>query len=535
MPSMSGDTIYALTEAFRKFTEGLKPSPQLLNVITTATKGVATAFKAFLGVVGLAAKGFGTLLGFAGKVAGSFINIASSAINGARAFAEYVKQSKVVTNAVKLWEAAFSSFGTVLKTIGDSISGVFDGLFDGAKKGTSGFPDILGIISKTLAGCAQEVNNYGTEFQTAFQAKFGSVPEIAQKVSDKVSSAIQSLRPAFDWIGDRLQEIGEAIQRFFGDLNGKITLDQILSLINGGLLTGVLVGLRKFIKGLNEVGDDLEKSTFKGALKKTLNDIGNSFKDFAKSFKIVSIAAIAASIKLLADALTQLSTIRTEKIMPALGAMTAIIAVMTGMMTGLAALAEVTNKAGKLVFDFDALNKVALAMVALSASMKLMAEAAYMLKDMDPAQIAVIFGSMATAIVALGGSITLMGTAKPERLNAVGTNMIKLGAGFVLMASSLVVLAGAILMIASVKPDDLARSMNAVGQGIVLLTTAMAVLGAGAKIGADYSGVGKNILLIATALIPLALAIKILGTMDLDDLAKGLGAVAIGLGVLAGN
>jgi tape measure domain-containing protein len=534
MPSMSGDTIYAATEAFRKFTEGLKPSPQLLNVITTATKGVATAFKAFLGIVGLAAKGFGTLLGFAGKVAGSFINIASSAINGAKAFAEYVKQSKVVTNAVKLWEASFSSFGTVLKTIGDSISGVFDGMFDGAKKGTSGFPDILGIISKTLAGCAQEVNNYGTEFQTAFQAKFGSVPEIAQKVSDKVSSAIQSLRPAFDWIGDRLQEIGDAIQRFFGDLNGKITLDQILSLINGGLLTGVLVGLRKFIKGLNEVGDDLEKSTFKGALKKTLDDIGNSFKDFAKSFKIVSIAAIAASINLLADALTQLSTIRTEKIMPALGAMTAIIAVMTGMMAGLAALAEVTNKAGKLVFDFDALNKVALAMVALGASMKLMAEAAYMLKDMDPAQIAVIFGSMATAIVALGGSIALMGTAKPERLNAVGTNMIKLGAGFVLMASSLVVLAGAILMIASVKPDDLARSMNAVALGIVLLTTAMGGLGAGAKFGADYSGVGKNILLMATALIPLALAIKILGTMDLDELAKGLGAVAIGLGVLAG-
>ena len=534
MPSMNGDTIYAATEAFRKFTEGLKPSPQLLNVITTTTKGVATAFKAFLGVVGLVAKGLGTLLGFAGKVAGSFINIASSAINGARAFAEYVKQSKVVTNAVKLWEAAFSSFGTVVKTIGDSISGVFDGLFDGAKKGTSGFPDILGIISKTLAGCAQEVNNYGTEFQTAFQEKFGSVPEIAQKVSDKVSSAIRSLQPVFDWIGDRVREIGEAIQRFFGDLNGKITLDQILSLINGGLLTGVLVGLRKFIKGLNEVGDDLEKSTFKGALKKTLNDIGNSFKDFAKSFKIVSIAAIAESIKLLADALTQLSTIRTEKIMPALGAMTAIIAVMTGMMTGLAALAEVTNKAGKLVFDFDALNKVALAMVALGASMKLMAEAAYMLKDMDPAQIAVIFGSMATAIVALGGSIALMGTAKPKRLNAVGANMIKLGAGFVLMASSLVVLAGAILMIASVKPDDLSRSMNAVALGIMLLTTAMGGLGAGAKFGADYSGVGKNILLMATALIPLALAIKILGTMDLDDLAKGLGAVAIGLGVLAG-
>lgn len=534
MPSMSGDTIYALTEAFRKFTEGLKPSPQLLNVITTATKGVATAFKAFLGVVGLAAKGFGILLGFAGKISGAFINIASSVIDGARAFAAYVRQSQVVTNLIKFWESAFSSLGTVVETIGKSISGVFDGMFDGLKKGSSGFPDILGIISNALANWTKEVDRYGIEFQQAFQDKFGTVPDIAQKVSDKIASAVQSLQPVFDWIGDRLREIGEAIQRFFGDLNGKITLDRILSLINGGLLTGVLVGLRKFIKGLNEVGDDLEKSTFKGALKKTLDDIGNSFKDFAKSFKIVSITAIAASIKLLADALTQLSTIRTEKIMPALGAMTAIIAVMTGMMTGLAALAEVTNKAGKLVFDFDALNKVALAMVALGASMKLMSEAAYMLKDMDPAQIAVIFGSMATAIVALGGPIALMGTAKPERLNAVGTNMIKLGAGFILMASSLVVLAGAVLMIASVKPDDLARSMNAVALGIVLLTTAMAGLGAGAKFGADYSGVGKNILLMATALIPLAAAVKILGTMDLDDLAKGVGSLVITLGAFAG-
>ena len=534
MPSMSGDTIYALTEAFRKFTEGLKPSPQLLNVIGTTTKVVATAFKALLGAVGLVAKGFGVLLGFAGKISGAFINIASSVIDGARAFAAYVRQSQVVTNLIKFWESAFSSFGTVVETIGKSISGVFDGMFDGLKKGSSGFPDILGIISNALADWTKEVDRYGVEFQQAFQDKFGTVPDIAQKVSDKIASAVQSLQPVFDWIGDRVREIGEAIQRFFGDLNGKITLDQILSLINGGLLTGVLVGLRKFIKGLNEVGDDLEKSTFKGALKKTLDDIGNSFKDFAKSFKIVSITAIAASIKLLADALTQLSTIRTEKIMPALGAMTAIIAVMTGMMIRLAALAEVTNKAGKLVFDFDALNKVALAMVALGASMKLMSEAAYMLKDMDPAQIAVIFGSMATAIVALGGSIALMGTAKPERLNAVGTNMIKLGAGFVLMASSLVVFARAVLMIASVKPDDLARSMNAVALGIVLLTTAMGGLGAGAKFGADYSGVGKNILLMATALIPLAAAVKILGTMDLDDLAKGLGSIAIGLGVLAG-
>lgn len=541
MPSMSGDTIYALTEAFRKFTEGLKPSPRLLNVITTATKGVATAFKAFLGVVGLAAKGFGVLLGFAGKISGAFINIASSVIDGARAFAAYVRQSQVVTNLIKFWESAFSSLGTVVETIGKSISGVFDGMFDGLKKGSSGFPDILGIISNALADWTKEVDRYGIEFQQAFQDKFGTVPDIAQKVSDKIASAVQSLQPVFDWIGDRVREIGEAIQRFFGDLNGKITLDRILSLINGGLLTGVLVGLRKFIKGLNEVGDDLEKSTFKGALKKTLDDIGNSFKDFAKSFKIVSITAIAASIKLLADALTQLSTIRTEKIMPALGAMTAIIAVMTGMMTGLAALAEVTNKAGKLVFDFDALNKVALAMVALGASMKLMSEAAYMLKDMDPAQIAVIFGSMATAIVALGGSIALMGTAKPERLNAVGTNMIKLGAGFILMASSLVVLAGTVLMIASVKPDDLARSMNAVALGIVLLTTAMGGLGAGAKFGADYSGVGKNILLMAaaimafaTAMVLLSVPIKVLGGMDLDDLAKGVGSLVITLGAFAG-
>ena len=528
MPSMSGDTIYALTEAFRKFTEGLKPSPQLLNVITTATKGVATAFKAFLGVVGLAAKGFGVLLGFAGKISGAFINIASSVIDGARAFAAYVRQSQVVTNLIKFWESAFSSLGTVVETIGKSISGVFDGMFDGLKKGSSGFPDILGIISNALADWTKEVDRYGIEFQQAFQDKFGTVPDIAQKVSDKIASAVQSLQPVFDWIGDRVREIGEAIQRFFGDLNGKITLDRILSLINGGLLTGVLVGLRKFIKGLNEVGDDLEKSTFKGALKKTLDDIGNSFKDFAKSFKIVSITAIAASIKLLADALTQLSTIRTEKIMPALGAMTAIIAVMTGMMTGLAALAEVTNKAGKLVFDFDALNKVALAMVALGASMKLMSEAAYMLKDMDPAQIAVIFGSMATAIVALGGSIALMGTAKPERLNAVGTKNI------LLMATALIPLAAAVKILGTMDLDDLAKGLGSIAIGLGVLAGAMAGLGYIQGIGGSYGKSAAAIMAFATTMVLLAVPIKVLGGMDLGNLAKGVGSLVITLGAFAG-
>ena len=534
MPKMNGETIYAATEAFRKFTEGLKPSPQLLNVISVATKVVAMAFKLLLGVVTLVFKGFGALLSFGGKIAGVFINIASAVINGVRAFAQYVKQSQIVVNIVKLWQAALSSLGTIVETIGNAIGGVFDGLFDGINKGASGFPDILGIISKSLAGCVDEVNNYGTEFKTAFRDKFGAVPEIAAKVSDKVSAAVQSLKPVFDWIADRVKEIGAALQRFFGNLNGEVTLDQILSLINGGLLTGVLMGLRKFIKGLNEVGEELEDSTFKGALKKTLKDIGDSFKDFAKSFKIVSIVAIAASIKLLADALTQLSTIDTDKVMPAIGSLTTIIAVMTGMMVGLSKLAALTNKYGDLQFNFDSLNKVALAMVALGLSMKLMAEAAFMLKDMNLAQIAVIFGAMSAAILSIGGSIALMGLAKPKALNAIGTNMMKVGAGFVLIASSLVVLATAVLMLASLKPEALSRSMNAVAMGIILLTTAMAGLGAGAKFGADYSGIGKNILLIAMALIPLAIAVKMLGRMDFDGLTQGLGAVTIGLIAISG-
>ena len=527
---LSGEELYQITVKFREFTEGLKPTPNTLKLVTNAAKGLGAVFNVLSAAALLVAKGIIALVKVAAKIGSVFLKAVAGVGSLIAAFYNYVQASGIIQDAITAIQNVLNGFGKALEPVGEAVEGFFDGLTKGAKDGTKDFPDILGTIGDTLVSASKDVDRWGTEIQQSFHDRFGGVADVAREVSDKVAQGFEALQPVFDWISNKVDIVADHIKTFFSDLNGNITLDNILGLINSGLMTGVLLGLRKFIKGLNDAGKEIKKETFSDALKEVLDRVKDSFKDFTDSFNIISVSSIAASIALLAKALKELSTIEIDKLAPALGALTGVVAVMAAFMVGMARLATITKKVGKtgtaLMFGFSALNQMALAMISLGSAMYLMAKAAHMLKDMDPVQIAVIFGAMSVAMLSIGGSVALIGLVKPKQLEMAGKAMKSIGFGFILVAASMLVFAKAIQMLANINLEKLSNASAVLAAGLVTMSVALAGLAWMSSTGDMYYKAGAGMLAMAAALLVFAEAVRVIANVKPAALARSCGVLA---------
>lgn len=79
--------------------------------------------------------------------------------------------------------------------------------------------------------------------------------------------------------------------------------------------------------------------------------------------------------------------------------------------------------------------------------------------------------------------------------------------------------------------------INSLGNGLLGILVPLAAMGAvlSRLSGGDYSGIGTNLLAMAAAMTLLVIPLKVLGSMDLPSLAKGLGAFVFALAALVGT
>lgn len=150
------------------------------------------------------------------------------------------------------------------------------------------------------------------------------------------------------------------------------------------------------------------------------------------------------------------------------------------------------------------------------------------------AAIGTVMGSLVLALRFLDKGIGNSTTAKIQ--NSATAKLI--GIGFVLkgMASAILRIAAAIYVLGKLDPQQLARGLAAVVAGMVLLVGTILLLSkqkilTGPKVLA-LKQVGRAMMLMATSLIILALAIKIMSLMSWKTFGEGLTRIALGLGVL---
>lgn len=239
-----------------------------------------------------------------------------------------------------------------------------------------------------------------------------------------------------------------------------------------------------------------------GAFFKLTNKLGKI--DVSKG---VSIILFAGAMKIMADALKELSVVAMID--------------WTALAVGLAALAGSMAILVKAFQAFDELDnplKTAAAVLIAAGAMKLLASALSSLGAID-------LGATVKSLVAFGIAFKMVIgalNAMPEKSLTMGTSLLLIGKALNSVANALVIIGGLSLW-------TIAKGLTAIGVALGAMSIALKAVS-----GPFVLQAGAAIAVVASSLMLLAPALKILGTMNLAEIGLSLIALAGALGVICG-
>lgn len=537
-PMSNSNWLYSLTVGFRKFTEALTPSKETLLAISRVTKVVAHAFVILRAVVVTVAKIFGTGLKMAFKALGVVLTGIVAIINTIGTCINRLTATSAWHNVVGTWTASIGILKTIAHELRTDIEGIFGGICDIINGSFNALPGIMDKAITNMGGIFGKFKSAGDKCGNAFGSGLESMNNHTKKSMDAIGRGMAAFHASMITLGQKVKAFGSAVGRVFGKIDFFTIFERILQLLKGGVLTLILWNINKFIIGLNKKGEELKKNTFVEAIKSVLDSVASSFKDFVKQFRVTALLVIAGAIKMLADALVELANIPVKKLAPALGAMGMITTILVAAAGVLAYMSKLQMKVGKhgrdSMFDFSAINKCAIGFAALGFAVGQIAKGVGSLKGMNVAEIGAGFAGVAGVIVAMAGASLALAKVNPAAIANIGKLLTSMGGAIVILGIGLYVVSKAVASFGKMNTKQIV-------QGFIGFAAALGLM-SGAIIGINLIKFNRrklytmahDILVISLAMIPLATAIRMLGSMSWESLAKGLGGMTVALGVIGG-
>lgn len=454
------------------------------------------------------------------KVIGSLIKAIFSLTSSASGFSEVLANvlqkmadKSGAINVFDLLAKAATKAGEMIRKaveyIKKSFEKVFDVFSDGAKNVKS-LDDAIGLIGlgfaalfsqKTIRQIMSWSNRFGKTFKeclrffdlgstidengkkrsfltTQINDVLGNTTrvlkqmtlEVNTKLLKNIAFAILALAAGLKILSDidpnKLQMALKAITVLMAELGLMLTL--LTKLATAG-------GLESSIKGLVAIG----------GLSNTLVKIG------------VALILVAAAVKML-------STLKPEELAKGLSAITIILGGLLGFMIG---ISKYTKYMG------PKLKGVATTIIGISIAMILLSKAVENLGSMDLVNLGKGLGSVVVLLGTLFGFI--IGVSNLAK--AGGAGMVAVGAGLVLMASAINILVPAVERIGNL-------DLSVIGKGLLGVAGALAALALASQFMSVGGAVG--ILIASAAVLGLANAIKIIGTLDIEQIKNGLIGIA---------
>lgn len=454
-PPMTGEKLVQISEGFKNLTEKFKMSDSTASKIKNTFKGVF-----------------------------SVLNLGKNAVT------TLFKAFSPLTNV-------FSSIGKVLLTITSGIGKFASSINDAANKSN--------FFGKVSDGISAGINAIGSVISGAGKAITSFFDYLSKldfsKVFGTIGSALQGIG---NGIAPILQGIGKAL--------GSIDFGAIFGMLNT-LLAG---GIFKTIKGsLDTLKATVKESTsFFGAIKQAgnavtdvLNSVGDALTAWSQNIRAGTLLKIAAAVGILALSLATLSTIDDAGLNTALTGITALFVELIGAMAYLEKI-DMTKGFLKMGGLATAMIGLATAILLLSASMKI-------LSGLNWEEIAKGLISIAGLMLTMSAAVKLM-DGSSKGLIKTATSMIIFGAAIAVFASS-------VKSLGNMDTDNLVQGL--VGIGAVLTEmVAFSKLMDGVKMGL---GNAAAILVLAAALNVLASAVSQFGNMDLSALVQGLAGIGV--------
>ena len=318
----------------------------------------------------------------------------------------------------------------------------------------------------------------------------------------KFDSVLNFFRGLFTLI----KNVGLAIGKFIGGIIHNGDLNQVMKLVNSGLISVAIIKLQGVFKSFKEAF-----KSFKGVADNAagiLNNIKGILEAYQKDIQAKTLLKIAGAVAILVGSIWLLSSIDSVKLAKGIGAMAMVMAELMVCFKVLTKLSE--NK--------KILLRNSLALINLSLSLLILGAAIKTIGSLK-------FGQMITGLIGLAGAMGVM-VAAIKLLPDDGETKKKTK-GLITLSLSLLIMSVALKKIGSM-------SLMSIIKGLTTMLIALASMASILSKMNSESALRKSIamLVLANSLILLSGALKILGSMSWGEISRGLTAMAGSLTIL---
>ena len=540
-PPTTGKDLYNLTVRFKEFTEALKPSPATVENLRRTFRGFFALLSIGKQIIAGIFTVFKELFGALDGAGGSFLNITGNIGDFLVSIDQALKKGNRLNKFFQGIGEALSVPLQFLKELASAIANLFGGFSSG--------------------GFSAQINGM-TEAMTPFQAVMEGLSDVWDKFLDSVGETGKVLQPAFDAIIELIQGLGPAISTAISSMN----FEAILAVIRTGLLGGLFLIFKNFFgKGgvLKEFGGGIL-----GNISGSFDALQGSLKALQTNIKAKTMKEIAIAVALLAASIVALSFVDPKRLESSMAAITIAFGQLLGAM---AILEKISTATGFLKLPFitaslillaGAINVLTIAVLALSllsweklakglggvavlltgitiASGPLSANSAGMIRAgvgitalaiaLNLLAIAVkVFATMSWSEIAKGlGGVAFGLEIIAVSMQLMPKNMLLTGAGLILVAAGLRILANVVGAFGDMNWTTIGKGMAGIGGALVIIAGAMRLMPPNMVLTA------AGLLLVSLALGRIADAVESMGGMSVREMAKGLIALALSLGILA--
>ena len=404
---------------------------------------------------------------------------------------------------IKMIVTASQNTSTALGGIVDAISkmGIFEGIGLSIGRATLAFEGFGKAIKDAFKNL-----DFSNKF-TLFQSLIEGVGRLLAWLAERFGDISRPIGTVFQYFSDLIDTFARGLEKNATLKVGGLFLfwKWMQGLKDGdGLISKILHPIRTLMEFFS--GGGRGKGLYNFPI---LNELSGALKAFQKDIRANSIKKIAQSLLILSGALWVISTIPTDKLLPAVGAITALATGLTGAFMAIqfaqskwqtVTKSTVTDGAKGIIQEViddlgipeitKVLKKIASATMIMSLAMSVLAIASVIKKLADYDWNTILKG------------ITAVGLVMLELTAANWLNGLVPGSGIgnavaiLALASGVKKLISTINMISDINEDSISKGMDVLGKVAVLMGSMMALMGF--KVGAglqisDKFNLGLNI------------------------------------------
>lgn len=375
-------------------------------------------------------------------------------------------------------------------SIGDFLSNLRDSVKEGNLFGKA-IDFIVGILGKGV----DTVKDFGSSLKEGFKSDgYEGFVGFLKGVWEFVSQIGSGLTKAFGGLG-------KAISNVFGE-------NSFGDVLESGGLAVLGVGLYKLVSNLNKpfdaISDMFDGLTGKDGILENvtgiLDDVRNCIQSYQQNLQADTLIKIASAIGILAGSIFLISTINPETLGTSLGAITVLFAELLG---SLSIFTQIMPNIKGVLKAIPLLLSMASALLILSVALRIIG-------SMKPEQ-------MVTGLVGIAGGLTGLVTAvnfMPEKKVHGAAKAIKK------LASALLVLSVALKIMGSMSWNEMGVALTGMAAGLSALVIAINLL-------PKDTGIRSLVMVgLATSLVILGGALKIMGSMSWGEIGRGLTTLA---------